>query len=169
MTPRRRSRNSRKENMVEPAEPAGPDCLGNRASMPGHLGQECRAARPRIDIETIRPGQTRWLGHLCLQSGPTGHQRGRTGPAQPDSRFIQTAQPTVPARQTSRPVQLAELDRTYRRARQAAGPSSRAGNTASRTCRASHTCRASIPFRPCRAIQPHEPNSQPCRRRPTPP
>jgi len=41
------------------------------------------------------------------------------------------AQSTVPPRQTSRLVQLVGRDRTSRRARQAAGPSSRAGHTAS--------------------------------------
>jgi len=39
VTPERSSRNSRPEQLVVPADSSGPDGLGNRASMPDHLGQ----------------------------------------------------------------------------------------------------------------------------------
>lgn len=162
-------RNSRKEHMVEPAEPARPDSLGNRASILGHLATS--VGPPGLGSTSGPSNQARRAGWaICaFNAVQPCHQRRRTGPAQPESRFIQTAQPTVPARHANRPVQLAELDRTSRQARQAAGPSSRAGNTASRTCLSSQTCRAAKAFRASCAIQPPGPTTQPSWPRPISP
>ena len=162
MTPGRSSRNSRKEQLGRTVWATGPACRVTWARGVGPLGLG----------STSGPSNQASCGSwaICAFSpGRPGHQRGRTEPAQPDSRFIQTAQPTVPASQASRPVQLAGLDRTSRRARLPAGPSSRAGHTASWDSGAtwpSRTCRASTAFR---AIQPPGPTVQPCRRRPIPP
>jgi len=92
-------RNSRKEHMVEPAEPARPDSLGNRASIPGHLatsvgppvlgttsGPSNQARRAGWVICAFNPGQPAIsAGELGQHSQTAVSFRRPSRPCQPDT------------------------------------------------------------------------------------